>query len=270
MSETSRGPLYFIHISDTHFGPSKEFLFRSENPYRCAERFASIVRTLPVRPDFIIHTGDVCSFPDSKGYKIAESIFAGLKIPIYYATGNHDLSRDINFYLTMGEKEDLFEEKDILAYRFTRKGYEFLTIDARAPDDMDPHGLLSEAMIHKLQSLLVPEGPPLVVFGHFPALPLNAPWMDRNMLITNGTALHKLLVGAGKRLKGYLYGHVHQSMQNIVDGVIYQSVPSLCSSFGGWPIDEEISFDPEYPPGFNFVTLLGDRMIVRQHIFSRH
>jgi Icc protein len=104
---------------------------------------------------------------------------------------------------------------------------------------------------------------------HYPTLPMNSIWMDKNMQILNGTAFHQALLPARDRLRGVFYGHVHQSLQTLKDGIVYTAVPSLFAQLSAWPEDATVQEDPDYLPGFNFVHLLPDQTIVHQHTFPR-
>jgi hypothetical protein len=169
----------------------------------------------------------------------------------------------------MGPLTWLVDDPDVLCYRFEIKGCRFLVLDGRAPDHLDPHGLLSEEQLEIVRQEATPEGPPLTVFVHFPVWPLHSPWMDANMLILNGDRLHEALLPARKRLRGVFHGHVHQSMQTTRDGITYTAVPSTYSQFSAWPTDLHATLDPVYPPAFNVVTLLPQQTIVHQHVFAR-
>jgi 3',5'-cyclic-AMP phosphodiesterase len=262
-------PLYFVHISDTHIGPKKSFSRHGHRPYPCAERLVEVLNNLPTTPDFVVHTGDVVTDPDPISYQYAADLFAQLRLPIYYVNGNHDRAADIHHYLPMGQKEDVTADTNVLSYTFERKGYRFLVLDGRGPDEIDPHGLLSEAQLDLVRREATADGPPLTIFIHFPVLPMNSTWMDAYMLIVNGVALHEALLPARDRLRGVFHGHVHQAMQVRRDGILYSSAASTFSQFTAWPGDPNTGFDTEHPPGFNFVHLLPEQTIVRQHIFPR-
>jgi 3',5'-cyclic AMP phosphodiesterase CpdA len=259
----------FVHISDTHFAPSKQHSRDGFIPYPCAVRLVEIINNLPVRPDFVVHTGDVATDPDEAAYVLAAEVFAGLPMPVYYTTGNHDAAWMIRNYLPMGPLQYMVNDPLVLCYCFEVKGYRFLVLDGRAPDHLDPHGLLSEEQLAAVRQEATADGPPLTVFLHFPLWPLNSPWMDTNMLLLNAGALHEALLPARNRLRGVFHGHVHQSMQTIKDGILYTAVPSTYSQFAAWSVDAVARYDPVYPPGFNFVQLLPDQTIVHQHAFSR-
>lgn len=261
--------VYFVHVSDTHFGPTVEYGRDHHLSYPCAVKLVEVINSLPMRPDFVVHTGDVTTNPDEAAYALAQDVFAGLQVPCYFVTGNHDLARLIRQYLPMGPLTWLVDDPNVLCYRFEVKGYRFLVLDGRAPDHLDPHGLLSEAQLDIVQQEATADGPPLTVFVHFPVWPLNSPWMDANMLILNGDRLHEALLPARKRLRGVFHGHVHQSMQTTRDGIVYTAVPSTYSQFTAWPTDLTAGHDPDYPPAFNIVQLLPEQTIVRQHVFVR-
>jgi Icc protein len=262
-------PVYFVHISDTHFGPTAAFSHHGHFPLPCARRLVEIINDLPQRPDFVIHTGDVTHEPGYAAYHLAAEVFARLEAPIYYVAGNHDSPAGIRRHLAMGPKQDLDEDPDRLSYAFEVKGQRFLVLDARGPEEIEPQGLLPDSQLAVIARESGPEGPPLTVFLHYPVLAMNSIWMDDNMLVTNGDILHQALCETAERLRGVFHGHVHQHMQSIRDGVRYTSVASAFSQFAAWPDDIEVRYDIAEPPGYSFVHLLPEKMIVHQHTFPR-
>jgi Icc protein len=261
--------VYFVHLSDTHFGPTPAYSRQGHRSLPYARHVVRMINNLPTRPDFAIHTGDVTTYPDDDGYRLAAEVFAELEVPIYYSTGNHDRSADIHRFLPMGPKEDCQPGVDTLSYTFEVRGYRFLVLDARGPDEIDPHGLLPQQQLDVLRAVATPDGPPLCVFTHYPALPLNSPWMDANMLIFNGEEMHQALLPARERLRGVFFGHIYNSTQIYRDGILYCAAASTFAGFSMWPTEEMIKADHDAMPAFNFVQLLPDRTIVQQRPFAR-
>lgn len=261
--------VYFVHISDSHIGPTPDYNRHGHTPLPCARKIVDVINSLPVKPDFVMHTGDVVTFPDANAYRLAKETFADLEVPVYYATGNHDTSRDIHRSLPMGPKTLLSMNPDVLSYAFEVKGYRFLVIDARGPDEIDPHGILSDAQLDVIRKEATPDGPPLVVFTHYPCNLMDSTWMDAYMLIINGEKLHQALLPARDRLRAVFYGHVHQNMQTMRDGILYVAVASTFSQFTAWPTDVVMGFNSLHPPGFNFVHLMPEQTIIHQHLFER-
>jgi Icc protein len=266
MSDAS---VFFVQISDTHFGPTADYARHGHFPLPCARRVVEVINNLPVRPDFVVHTGDVVTDPHPAAYRLAADTFSRLNVPIYYVNGNHDTAADIQRYLDMGPKDEAGRNPERLSYTFEVKGHRFLVLDARGPTDIDPQGYLAESQLDLVAQEAQPDGMPLTIFIHYPALPLNSIWMDENMLIVNGERLHQALRPAVDRLCGVFHGHVHQHMQTVRDGIVYVSVASVFSQFAAWPNDADIRHDPDHQPGFNFVHLLPEQMIVHQHTFPR-
>lgn len=261
--------VYFVHISDTHIGPSMGYTRHGHASLPAAQRLVDLINNLPVRPDFVVHTGDVVTEPDPRSYVLAADTLSRIKAPVYYVNGNHDDARDIRQYLPMGPRQDLFDDPKTLAYTFAYSGYRFLVLDGRGPAEIDPHGVLSEGQLEVVRREAQPEGPPLAVFVHFPTLPLDSKWHDANMLILNGEALHQVLLPARDRLRGVFSGHVHRPMQTLRDGILYVAVGSAFSQFTAWPLDEMVGYDADALPAFNFVHLMPQQTIIHQHTFPR-
>lgn len=260
--------VYFAHISDTHFGPTRAYQRHGFTSYDSAVELVRILNNLPTKPDFVIHTGDVATDPSHEAYTLAAQVLRELQLPIYYVTGNHDASADLHRYLTFAPHERVGSPAHN-SYTFQVGDERFLVLDGRGPDEIDPHGQLGEDQFEAVSAELANYDNRLTVFVHYPALPMNAPWMDNNMLLTNGERLHTLLVPARERIRGVFYGHIHQAMQTVRDGILYVAGASSFAQFAAWPADEMVRMDAVAQPGFGFVHLLPDQMIVHQHRFNR-
>lgn len=262
-------PVYFVHVSDTHFGPTVDYARQGYRSYPYARKVVEIINSLPTRPDFVIHTGDVVTHPNDDAYRLAAEVFAALEVPIYYVTGNHDISADIHRFLPMGPKVDCQAGTDTLSYTFEVRDNRFLVLDARGPDDIDPHGFLTDDQLDVLRREATPDGPSLTIFVHYPALRVNSPWMDANMPILNGTEMHRALLPARGRLRGVFYGHIHNSMQSFCDGILYCAAGSVFAGFTTWPDEAMIRADHDAMPAYNFVQCLPEQTIVQQRSFRR-
>lgn len=236
-------------------------------PY--AQRLVDAINDLPLAPDFVIHTGDVVTNPHPDAYALAAETMARLRVPVYYVNGNHDARNDIRKYLSMGPKEALGDKPDEFSYAFELKGYRFLVLDARGPTNIDPQGLLSASQMEIVRQETQPDGPPLVIFMHYPTLPMDSPWMDANMLVRNGDDFHQALLPARHRLRAVFHGHVHHSMQTIKNGIVYVAVAGGLAQLSAWPVDEKARPEPQAPSGFNFVHLMPQQTIIHQHTFPR-
>lgn len=234
-----------------------------------AQRLVDQLNQMPFKPDFVVHTGDVTDEPHPAAYALARETLSRLRLPVYYVRGNHDSASGIREHLTMGPMTDLGSGADHLSYVFEVKGYRFLVLDTHGPPGSDPQGLVSEEQMVLLREEAVAKGPPLVVFLHHPVLAMDSPWMNANMLIVNGKEVHETLLTARERLRGVFFGHVHQSMQTWRDGILYVAGGSSLLQFSSWPGDEHVWHLEGESPAFNFVRLMPQQTMIRQHRFPR-
>lgn len=258
-------PLRFIHISDTHIGPTRDYELYGCNCFNNALRMVETINRLPLVPEFVLHTGDVTAAPDEAAYRLAAEVFTRLRVPIYFVTGNHDSSVMIRKYLRMGEME-IASDVNGLAYTFEVNGYRFITLDARGPDEIDPRGVLEEHQFAFLRRELDRDATPVAVFLHFPPLPLDSRWLNNEMLLMNGERLHRVLVPYRDRLRGVFFGHVHRGMHVLQDGVLYSSVASTIGQFAAWPDDQQVRLDLDHPACFNVVTLTETATVIKEHV----
>ena len=252
-------PIRFLHISDTHFGPTKDYEYHGKNPYQDALRLVSYINHLPCAPDFIVHTGDVVSMQNEAAYALASEVLKSIKIPLYYVTGNHDDPQQLQQFEPFGKRISLLDDDRILSYYFEFGNYLFITIDAKNPDDHNPSGIISAQQINVVTDLLKSTNKPFAVFTHFPAMPIDSPWIDAHLLITNGASLHQCLTAFSDRCLGVFFGHIHQPIHMMVDKILYTSAPSSSFQFAGWPTDTDtLRYNDTGLPGLNLVTI-GDK-----------
>src|SRR5664279_4192267 len=81
----------FIHITDTHIGPTPDHRVLTQLALPTLEALVDRINALPFAPDFILHTGDIVDDGSEAAYALARPLFEKLKTPIYYVLGNHDL-----------------------------------------------------------------------------------------------------------------------------------------------------------------------------------
>ncbi len=251
----------FIHISDTHIGPSKDFELQGVNTYNPFQKVLEGIQSLPFQPDFIIHTGDIAADPDRQSYSLFASMVKDIHIPFYYVTGNHDESAMIKSELQIGEKEDLMT--DNLVYRFEVSRRRFLVLDGRGPREIDPHGTISDEQFDIIDKELSKDQP-LSIFIHFPLLPIDCSWVDRDMLLFEGDRLHDLFAAHAEKINGVFFGHLHRGTTVIKDGVRYSSVASTCLQFGLLPGQDQPTFEDHKRGYFNIVTIEDGKMVVKE------
>lgn len=259
----------FLHMTDTHIGPTRDFKLFDLQTLPALEHMVSVINGMPFEVDFVVHTGDIVASPNPDSYRLAAGAFSRFRVPVYYVTGNHDSSADIRRYLRNGPGSVMGSDTNMNTYTFDIRGFRFLTLDARGPDSIDPHGVLSDGQLTILEDCLRTSEVPLILFIHFPPLPLDSAWFDRDMLLLNGAQFHSLLSSSRERIRGVFYGHVHRGIHIYADGILYASAPSTFCQFTAFPYEQSAHVDREHPLAFNLVTVSPTSTVIKEFTVPR-
>ena len=266
-------PIYFVHISDSHIGPDKEFESGGRNPYENLTRLLGALKALPKKPDFVIHTGDVATgrqdiLGDPASYRLADEQFAQLGLPLYYAGGNHDDPAEV-LKLEMGEKSAIMEaDEPIVFYSFAVGSEKFVVLHSQGPhEEVGAGGKLPEGQLDFLQGQLA-EGARTTIFLHHCPMDLDSAWFRGRVDMVDGLDLHRMLLSHRDSVRGVFFGHIHRAAQIVKDGIHYCSVGSPYSGLNYWPDETETDVDPASPLPYNFVTLTEEATIIKEHSVS--
>jgi len=84
---TGEGHFYFVQITDLHWG--------ARDGVSLTRRAVEAINTLPVVPSFVAVTGDLFSDSIRNDQVVKEGLAAvkGLKPPVYFIPGNHDITK---------------------------------------------------------------------------------------------------------------------------------------------------------------------------------
>lgn len=257
----------FIHISDTHFGPTRETDIRGSNPYERSLALIGHINALPFTPDFVVHTGDIVNDPNDHAYILAEEVMSQLQVPVHYVSGNHDSVRSTRKFMTCAHHSQLEDVDDKMAYSFPMgDGVTGVVFDAWVPESEGPHGFLPQNQAVALETLLHTTDDRFAIFLHYPMIPIGSPWMDRMLLVKNGEAVHAFLTQYRDRLCGVFSGHLHRGLQLYRDGILYSGVSSPVCHFSCWPFEEEgCDYDPNCTLPFNHVSISSHSTMIKEY-----
>jgi 3',5'-cyclic AMP phosphodiesterase CpdA len=256
----------FLHISDTHISAEPGFRLIAHDPSANLRALIEIINNLPFSFDFVLHTGDVVNDEKAESYAEAKKLLAGLKVPIYYASGNHDDARLLQGMIGIAQPTPRYD------HDFFVGGVHFVVLDSRG--SVDPGGHLTEDQLTWLGSHCALDGPPLVIILHHLPIVADVPWLDKihtmpsAMIIDNHAQLLKTMRPARDRIRGIFYGHIHRAFQVMQEGLIFSSAPSVCGQFRTYPTLESAIPAPEEAPGYCLVTIddVG-RTLIQQYTF---
>lgn len=258
----------FIHITDTHVGPTPYYTLHGQPALLTLEALVDRINHLPFKPDFVLHTGDVTDDYSESAYALARAALSKLRYPIYYVVGNHDrpapMLRGLLDKTPAGERYDYYVEIG---------GFGLAVFDTRGP--VDPAGTLLPDQLAALRDLCHRDGPPLLIAIHHQPVKLDTTWLDEkwpnglSMALDCGDAFRAALAPARDRIRGVFFGHVHRGFQVVQDGILYCAAPSALFQFGSWPGATEPIPSWDEPPGYAVVTVTDSQTLVRHCTFPR-
>ncbi|HVO44456.1 MAG TPA: metallophosphoesterase, partial [Aggregatilineales bacterium] len=162
----------FVHLTDTHIGPTPDYTNAGHNAFKNLEHVVDRINELPFTPDFVLHTGDVVDDWSEAAYRLAKPVLKRIKFPVYYVAGNHDDPDRLQRILL--NQEPTAERYD---YSFDCDGIHIAVFDTRRPED-NPGGTLKPAQLQALREVCTPDGPPLLIALHHEPVLLDVTWMD--------------------------------------------------------------------------------------------
>jgi 3',5'-cyclic AMP phosphodiesterase CpdA len=214
--------LTFVQISDSHVGYRKA---ANSNALGTLTEAIGHVQALPVKPSFMIHTGDISHLSKEEEFDNAELIISQARLDVHYVPGEHDL---------LDDEAKLYRErygrgaKGAGWYSFDANGVHFIglvnVLDTRGAGNMGSGlGYLGNEQLEWLEADLKDRtaSTPIVVFAHVPLWVVYAAWGWGTE--DGGRALAYL-----KRFGSVtvLNGHVHQVMQKVEGNLTFHTARS--------------------------------------------
>ena len=276
----------FIHISDTHFGPDRDFDLHGANTFQRGQAIVRAINQLAAsgdaRVDFVVHTGDVTTDGDEAGsgeasIEIAASVLGELTPRLQIVNGNHDCRIALRRQFPEAHWGTLIDaDQSIPESARSRSSYFeygerlFVTLDARPwpiDPEFEPRGRLWNGQLERLRALLLRKSMPTTILMHYPPVPLDCQWIDDWMMVQyeQGGALHAVLKSSGVPINGVFFGHVHRGIQVHLDSILYASVASTSCHFQAWPRLPGPTINCDPVAFFNYVTIGPLGTIIKQN-----
>jgi hypothetical protein len=216
MAQTAGG-LTFLQISDSHMGFDKP---ANPNAKGTLEEAIGKIKTLPVKPSFMIHTGDITHLSKESEFDDAEKIISQAKLDVHYVPGEHDIvDPDIKLYKERygrGTKGDGW-------YSFDANGVHFIGLVNVAHLKAGGLGALGEEQLEWLEADVKGRSAsqPIVLFAHIPLWTVYPNWGW-------GTEDSERALGYLKKFGSVtvLNGHIHQVMQKVEGHVAFHTARS--------------------------------------------
>ena len=207
----------FVQISDTHIGFSKD-----ANKDVIATLNASLmeINSLPVRPDLLLHTGDLTHLAKPEQFDTLKQLLSSLKVTDqFFVPGEHDVAAENN------EFKNRYGVKSIGDgwYSFDHKGVHFIGLVNVMNLKAGGLGSLGNAQLEWLEKDVkhLKSSTPIVLFAHIPLWSVYPDWGW-------GTTDSAVALGYLKRFGSVtvLNGHIHQVMQKVEGNVTFHTAMS--------------------------------------------
>jgi Icc protein len=232
-----------LQFTDTHLlgtpGVKVRGVATDDTLVRC---LAHARRRYPA-PRALLLTGDLVQ-DDPLGYARVRQNFAGAGVPVHCLPGNHDSPADLRAHLA---GPPFVHE---LSNRYD--GWLVLMLDSTVPGAH--HGHLAAGEIARLDRALAQnaDAHALVCLHHHP-VPHGSPWLDALMLDNAKEFL--AVLERHSQVRGLLWGHVHQALDDMRGRMRLMGTPSTCMQFE--PDAEEFNVDSR-PPAYRWLELGDD------------
>jgi 3',5'-cyclic AMP phosphodiesterase CpdA len=208
----------FMQISDSHIG-----FKRPENPDAIGTLSDAIgkIRAMPIKPSFMIHTGDITHLSTPDQFDDAEQIIGGARVPVHYVPGEHDIVDEDagKAYLERYGKGT----KGAGWYSFDQGGVHFIGLVNVVDLKSGGLGNLGAEQLEWLEDDVRGKSAstPIVVFAHIPLWIVYPEW---GWGTDDGAKALSYLKRFGSVT--VLNGHIHQLMQKVEGNVTFHTARS--------------------------------------------
>ncbi|MGA8419638.1 MAG: metallophosphoesterase, partial [Pseudolabrys sp.] len=164
--------LTFLQISDSHVGFDKP---ANPNALGTLEEAVNKIKTLPVKPSFVIHTGDITHLSKPSEFDDADRIISQGRLDVHYVPGEHDvLDEDVKLYRNRYGRGT----KGAGWYSFDADGVHFIGLVNVVDLKAGGLGNLGNEQLEWLEDDLKgrPASTPIVVFAHIPLWSVYPAW----------------------------------------------------------------------------------------------
>jgi 3',5'-cyclic-AMP phosphodiesterase len=210
--------LSFLQISDSHIGFDRP---ANPNPLATLEECITKVAAMPVKPAFMIHTGDITHLSKPKEFDDAAQALTKLKLDGHYVPGEHDV-------IDEGTGKAYLERYGKGArgagwYSFDQSGVHFIGLVNVVNLKAGGMGNLGDEQLAWLEDDVhgKSSSTPIVVFAHVPLWLVYDKWGW-------GTDDGARALGLLKRFGSVtvLNGHIHQIVQKVEGNMTFHTARS--------------------------------------------
>lgn len=228
-------------MTDTHILDKPGTIFHGLDT---KESFESVLSASLARDpdiDFILLTGDISQTGSRDSYTLFQSSINSVDLPIYCIPGNHDTPEFLQEVIPTCPNDSVST--------IDLGPFSLILLDSRVQNE--EYGLLSSRCLEQLGDYLSNNQDQFNIIAiHHPPMSIHSEWLDKIGLRNKKQFLTLLSHYSWKTL--LLFGHVHQEVDQEIDGLRLLSTPSTCYQFQ--PKEKEMR-RVYSPPCYRFVRV---------------
>jgi 3',5'-cyclic-AMP phosphodiesterase len=251
LNNLTKSSIQLVQLTDTHLFGDPGRLLRGTPTLPALRATIAAAHADLTACDAVLATGDLVQ-DDAGGYARFREEFGAIGKPVLCIPGNHDDLPSMHLALAHPPFQ--------LGGVYDAGNWRTILLDSTVAGETG--GALRNDELDLLQAALfaAPARHTLVALHHHP-IPLRSRWLD-TVGLTNADALFKI-VRAHSQVRGIVFGHVHQAVDVVHEGVRLLGTPSTCSQFK--PGSEDFALD-DLPPAWRTLRLDNDgRLDTRLH-----
>ena len=211
-------PFSFVQISDSHLGFKKP---ANTDVVATLQQAITRVKALPVKPAFMIHTGDISHLSHPDEFDAADKLISEAGLPVFYVPGEHDILDDGKgkAYLDRYGKGSLGSGW----YSFDHLGVHYIALVNVQSIGEGGLGHIGRDQLEWLAKDVAGQSSetPIVVFAHIPLWMVYPAW---GWGTQDGAQALETLKRFGSLT--VLNGHIHQVMQKVEGTVSFHTARS--------------------------------------------
>jgi len=213
--------ILIAQITDTHIvAKDKHWMGLSQS--NTAKRLQSVVEhinCLAIRPDLVIHTGDISDAGDIESYLHAKELLDKLEARYYLTCGNHDNFGNLRKAFI---QHDYFCNDNFSHYVIEDLSIRIIVLDSQVIGEN--YGMLCSARIEWLRQVLLSSKKHTLIFiHHFPIKTKDKVFDEMNLL--NNKELESI-IAEHDNILGIFCGHSHYGAASIYGGKLCFISPS--------------------------------------------
>lgn len=240
----SNAAISIVQITDTHLGAEPNTPLVGMDTEDSLGAVLDLVRRRSANLDLLLATGDLSDSGALDAYCRLRTYTRDLCEHQFWLLGNHDHAETL--------RKSAEDNVNLLRNDIRIGSWQILMLNSQIPGEVGGRlGPRQQAILEQGLEHAAEAGLHTLVCLHHQPQPVGSAWIDAQA-VRDADEMFET-VARFKGVKGVLWGHVHQEVDYVCDGVRMLATPSTCIQFAKHSDDFKID---DVPPGYRALRLL--------------